>query len=106
MSHIITNSNTKFEKNLEFLDIGDICNTEFSFKQKNITLILIYISSGTSKSKIKKFLNYHLLSYSKLNNLIVFGDFNLNINKNENTDFINFMLNNFNLHLNNNYSIV
>ena len=80
--------------------IGDIFITKINLQNNYYILIIgIYISPNTNIKYIKNFIYKKLKNIDKGMPLLLCGDFNINLQKKENHEFIDFMKENFGLNL-------
>lgn len=94
--------------------IGDVCGMDVMINNNKVSVISIYIHPNKSLNDIKIFILHNLLPYTtnmaQINPIlastncstipmILAGDFNLDISKPENSQFLEFMEHNFNLKL-------
>ena len=80
--------------------IADICITKINLQNNYYILIIgIYISPNTNIKYIKNFIYEKLKNIDKGMPLLLCGDFNINLQKKENHEFIDFMKANFGLNL-------
>ena len=96
--------------------IGDVCAVETTIGGRRALIMAVYLTSATSMEKLELYFYKNLMGYStsliglskaydKLGNstipLIVSGDFNVNLETDEGSEFITFMKRAFNLDLSN-----
>lgn len=77
---------------LEAESYGDICAADILVDGRQMVLFCIYISPSTSMKYAKAFMARHLYRYqSKDVPVIIAGDFNIDVSKQENNGFLEFM---------------
>ncbi|XP_055623676.1 uncharacterized protein LOC129767083 [Toxorhynchites rutilus septentrionalis] len=82
---------------------GDICAAKVIVMNTEVLLVSVYIPPGTSTNNIKWFMTRNLFCYAKqVIPMVVTGDFNIDVSKPENIEFLDFMENYLNLRLANN----
>ncbi|XP_062564543.1 uncharacterized protein LOC134227211 isoform X2 [Armigeres subalbatus] len=93
VSHAITKLNESYDPALSVADeYGDCCAAEVSIMETRTLLFAVYISPGTTLKQKKYFLVRNLIKYTHVAMpVVVSGDFNIDVTKEENRDFIWFM---------------
>lgn len=77
---------------LEADSYGDICAAEIQVNNCKMILFCIYLSPKTTIKQAKTFMTRNLLHYNPKNvPIIVTGDFNIDISKEENIGFVEFV---------------
>ncbi|XP_055622388.1 uncharacterized protein LOC129765957 [Toxorhynchites rutilus septentrionalis] len=92
--HTIDKLNESYDALLQVADEhGDVCAAEITINNTSALLFCVYISPGTTVKQKKYIMTRHLMMYSKSTMpLVVTGDFNIDVSKQENVEFIDFML--------------
>ncbi|KAL1395476.1 hypothetical protein pipiens_011217 [Culex pipiens pipiens] len=81
---------------------GDICAAKVVVMGTEILLVSVYISPGTTTTQKLWFLSRHLGPIAELDTpMVVTGDFNLDVSKQDSSRFVEFMANHFKLRLSN-----
>ncbi|KAL1399892.1 hypothetical protein pipiens_000176, partial [Culex pipiens pipiens] len=81
---------------------GDICAAKVVVMGTEILLVSVYISPGTTTTQKLWFLSRHLGPVAELDTpMVVTGDFNLDVSKQDSSRFVEFMANHFKLRLSN-----
>lgn len=93
MSHAIEKLNERYDPILLEADsYGDICAADIIVDGCMITLVCVYLSPNTTMKLSKAFMIRNLFYYKyKDSPVIVTGDFNIDISKEENIGFVHFM---------------
>lgn len=73
-------------------DYGDICAAEITIMQRRALLVCIYISPGTTSKQKKYFMTRNFFHYqTETMPMIVVGNFNHDLTKEENIEFADFL---------------
>ena len=79
---------------------GDVCSVQVVLNGIRTLIVVVYISPETTIMQKKYFMIRNLFSYTRKNVPILgSGDFNIDVSKQENVDFIGFMKKHLSLHL-------
>ncbi|EDS32999.1 tetratricopeptide repeat protein, tpr [Culex quinquefasciatus] len=93
------------ERSQEFSEAakyGDICAAKVMVMGAELLLVSVYISPGTTTKQKLWFLSRHLGPIAELDTpMVVTGDFNLDVSKQDSSRFVEFMANHFELRLSN-----
>lgn len=91
--HLIEKLSTSYNEQLGSADqYGDACAVEVQVMGTNTLLIALYLSPGTTTKQKKCFLARNLVLYTRTcMPVIVTGDFNIDVSKEEHQEFIVFM---------------
>ena len=95
VSHAIEKLDVHYDEQLTKADdFGDICAVEMSIEGINTILFSMYISPCTTIKQKKYFITRNLMMYTHNDSpIVVTGDFNIDVSKTENIEFVDFMLN-------------
>ncbi|XP_065091680.1 uncharacterized protein LOC135712664 isoform X2 [Ochlerotatus camptorhynchus] len=93
VSHVIDKLSASYDELLDGADeYGDICAVEISVMGARTMLFSLYISPGTTLKQKKYFLARNLVMYNRVTMpIVITGDFNVDVSKPENFEFIDFM---------------
>ena len=99
--HGIKKSSVDYDDQLNSADnYGDVCAVEVILNGIRTLIFAVYISPETTTKQKKYFVARNLFSYARQNiSLLVTGDFNIDISKQENVEFVTFMEEYMKLHL-------
>lgn len=99
--HTIQKISEEYDAMLGVADqVGDICAASIMVMDIEVLLITVYISPGTTVQDTKMFMTRNLFNYVKQDTpIVVTGDFNIDVSKQENIKFVDFMIKHFNLKL-------
>ncbi|XP_058821105.1 uncharacterized protein LOC131683287 [Topomyia yanbarensis] len=91
--HTIDKLSASYDEQLGLADdVGDICAAEIIVMDIRTLLISVYISPDSTTKQRKYFLTRNLMMYTRTDMpIVVTGDFNIDVSKPENTDFVDFM---------------
>lgn len=99
--HGLKKTSAEYDEQLALADnCGDVCSVQVVLNCIRTLIVVVYISPETTIMQKKYFMIRNLFSYARKNvPILVSGDFNIDVSKQENVDFIGFMKKHLNLHL-------